>query len=454
MLYKILWLGFGCGLLLWGCNPQDEQKQTHITGSFTVADSLDSSGDYSGIGVTVIHRDTSREEADTLFHAVTDTGGHFSGTAVIERRDRYPVTVTRNERTLGQINVILADGDSVRITGELPDLSRTVSVTSREHEAQNVFERVEKNYNRVAQYAQAGLLTGDSLRAELEKWSGMFWDVYRDNKGTLAGDRAAAESIRLLNGWKNDEMMEKIRAVQHEDGLVDVAATYGKNYIAGERGADAAVAYLDTLIGLTDDEDRRMQISMEQIKLLYDSAHVDQAQQRLTDFQTAYSERETAAEWAESISYDLSYLSPGDSIPAFEFSDNGRLISRDSLLGTPYILEISTLAHPMYQDQFDRTVVIQSIYKNFGLEVITIPLDQSQITIDAFFEERVRAWPVSQAGAFDRDELLERFNVRRIPTRFLVDREGKIVRKYVGREYQDVIKGIQTLTNQENEPAS
>jgi len=44
---------------------------------------------------------------------------------------------------------------------------------------------------------------------------------------------------------------------------------------------------------------------------------------------------------------------------------------------------------------------------------------------------------------------MELFNIRVIPTRFLIDRKGRIVRKYVGREYTDVIQGIQSIIKQD-----
>lgn len=448
----------GCSIFFavwgWGCSQADQQKQTYISGTFSVADSIDSSGDYSGIGVTIIKRDSADADADTLYHTVTDTAGNFSGTAFFDEKDRYPMLVTRNNRTLGRLGIILADDDSVRITGALPNLSQTASIKSREHDALDVYQRIDRAYNRVAQYARAGLIKGDSLRDELDKWSDMYWDVYQDNKGTIASEMAASQSVRLLEGWKNEEMMEKVRSLQENDAFVNLALTYGKDYMATSNGLDAALAYLDTLQNVTEDETRKMRIKMEYIELLYDSARVDEAQERLAEFRSDYKDNNEASEWIETISYDLNYLSPGDTVPEFEFSDNGDIVSRDSLIGTPYILEITSLTNSLYQDQFDRTVVIQSIYKNFGLEVITLPLDNSQITIDAFFDERVKAWPVSDAGVFDREELLKRFNIQLIPTRFLVDREGEIVRKYVGREFQDVIQDIQTLINQEKEPAS
>jgi hypothetical protein len=304
-------------------------------------------------------------------------------------------------------------------------------------------------YQRIARYANAGRSSGDSLDQEHDTWSDRDLERYQDNRETRAGSLAAAEAIRLLQGWNGEKMMNRIRSVQDNDDLVYLGLNYGKDYLARIRGLQPTLAYLDTLSDITDGTQQLKNIERERIKLLYDSARISAAQERLDGFRQQYAEDSVAMEWAESIDYDLNYLSPGDELPSFAFSSNGETISRNSLLGRPYILEITRLSNELYQEQFDRTVVIHSIYKNYDLEVVTIPLDESQITVDAFFDERVRAWPVADAQAFDRDELLEKFNIRLIPTRFLVNSEGKIVRKYIGREYEEVIKGIQTLLNQD-----
>jgi glutathione peroxidase-family protein len=319
----------------------------------------------------------------------------------------------------------------------------------------DTFQRLGKNFRRVMQLSRSGQLKGDTLRDELQKWTNLYWDVYEDEKGTFASNFAAREAIKILESFDKPQMMNRIRAVDGHDDLSDLGATFGKRYIANNKGLDSALVYLDSLAKSTESANSSKRIAREEIKLLYDSARVDKAQQKLTAFKDAYPEDSTS-NWVESMSYDLNYLSPGDTIPQFQFSHNGKVISRDTLSGTPYILEITQLSNRLYQEQFDRTVVIHSIYKNYGLQVVTLPLDESQVTVDAFFEERVKPWPVADAQAFDRDQLLEKFNIRMIPTRFLVDENGKIIRKYVGNEFDDVIRGIQKIINKENneEPAS
>ncbi|MDZ7714696.1 MAG: TlpA disulfide reductase family protein [Balneolaceae bacterium] len=438
---------------IFGCSSEPEVNEAVINASFTVADSIDSSGDYSGIGLTIVHKDSANASADTLFHAVTDSAGTLKGTARFSERNEYLSYISRNGRNLARVGLILADKDTLDIKAEFPGIEQTFTVSSREHDAMNVYQRVNRSFERVRAFMQAGRVSQDSIGIELQKWSDIYWEVYKDYEGTLASQMGASESIRLLQGWNNEQMMERIKQVRENDDLVGLAATYGKDYLAEQEGLDYAVSYLDTLYKITEGKQAKMQIQMEQIKLLYDSAKVEAAKTRLASFNDQFEGNKQAQDWAENISYDLNYLAPGDTIPSFLFRENGQTISRDSLIGTPYILEITTLSNRLYQQQYDRTVVIHSIYKNYGLQIITLPLEDSQVTVDAFFEERIKPWPVADANAFDRAKLLEDFNIQLIPTRFLIDAEGKIYRKYVGREYQDVIQGIQALTDTERQPS-
>lgn len=430
-----------------GCSSDDAVKEAHIQGDFTVADSIESSGDYSGIGVTIIKKDSAAASADTLFAAKTDNDGSFSGTAKFTQRRQYSMLISQNGQTLGQTGVILAEGDTVKISGELPGLGQTLKIHSNEHDALKTYQRVERNFQRVRTYAQAGHLKGDSLVTELRKWPGIYWQVYKENSETLAAELSARRSIELLNEWDQPAMMEKLRQIKENDNLVVLAAIYGTEYLAQTEGLDYSLAYLDTLKNDTKNRQSGMRIQMERINLMYDSARVEQARASLQSFKDEYKKDSTAKEWAESMTYDLEYLSPGDAIPEFSFQANGNEVSRENMKGRPYLLEITLLSNSLYQQQYDRTVVIYNIYKNYNFQVITIPLDTSQVTVNAFFQERVKPWPVASANAFDINALAKTFNIKNVPVRFLVDRQGRIAHRYIGREYENVIQGIQQIMN-------
>lgn len=255
-------------VLFIGCSAEDKSKTAFINGTFTVSDSIDTSKNFSGIGLTIIKKDSANADADTLFHQITDSTGSLVGEAQIPEKRQYTALLSRNERNLARFGVILAEGDTVNISGELPDLENTIEIQSREHDAMETYRRVSKGYQRIAAFAQAGRLTGDSLSTELNKWSNLFWEVYEKNKGTLASEVAAAEAVRLLEGWNNEAMMQKIRSVQDKDEFISLGATYGKSYLASSEGLDYALSYLDTLQNNAKSEDTGMRVKMEQIKLL------------------------------------------------------------------------------------------------------------------------------------------------------------------------------------------
>jgi len=128
-------------------------------------------------------------------------------------------------------------------------------------------------------------------------------------------------------------------------------------------------------------------------------------------------------------------------------------INNEVLKGDTYILEISPLANYEYQNDYDRTLIINEIYKNYGLKIFTIPLDQSELTVNAFFEERRKTWSVAQIGTFDVQQIIQKFNVVQVPTRLLVDKDGVLIRKYERGEFKDVIQGLNQAFRDVNSPS-
>lgn len=430
-----------------GCSESEKKRQAMVKGTITIADSIGGNQDYSGTGITIVNRDSANTNSDTLFKSSTNTQGEFSGMAEFPERRQYTMVVSRNGQDLGQTGIILAEDDTLNITAELPDIGQTLNLNSREHNALKTYRRVDRNFRRLMAYGRAGRITVDSLANQLQNWPNIYWQVYEEHTGTLAAQFAAKKAIELLSQLDRAQMMERIGQIENNDKLVYLAATYGTEFTAENEGLNEAIRYLQELESKTGASNARMRIQMERINLLYDSSRVAQARKALNTFKNEFEENKIAQEWAASVEYDLDYLSPGDAIPEFSFANNGETISREKLKGTAYLLEITELSNPLYQQQFDRTTVIYSIYKNYNFEIITIPLDTTGAAVNAFFENRPRAWPVASPDAFNPQELLKIFNIQVLPVRFLVDQQGRIVRRYEGGEYRDVIKEIQNTLN-------
>lgn len=446
-------------LILAACSQEDKKEpymQTHITGKITVDAELDTTRDYSGIELKILRPDTLGQLNDTLFYAVTDEDGSYAGNARIPKSDIYPLSILRRSNELGVVNLVLADKDTVQFDAELPDLEETAQVQSRENDLFTSYERLQAGINRIFQFANAGLVTGDTLEMEMMKWSDMFWDFYEDNLNTFAGQQAAASSIRLLEGWQDELMMERLwKVIDDDPSLIPFASRIGIRYYTDEYNLDQALTFIDSLVTKNASDRINMELKMNKIKLLYDSARVETVKHELDRFKTEYQSYREASSWVENFEYELATLAPGSKLPDFEIITlEGNTITRESMKGKPYMLEFTRFDNFLYQQQFDRNIAIYHIYKNYGLEFLTVPFEATEVVMNAFFDERARLWPFAQPGTFNADELREKFNLNILPTRILVDKNGMIVRKYEGTEFNDIVRGLQiVLTDIKEEEA-
>jgi len=441
-------------LLFCSCASEPPVNETLIEGQLTVDPEIDETGNFSNFNLLIALRDTSGAFRDTIYHSITDQDGYFSGIARFEQKNLYPLVISRNNNTLGVVNIVLADGDTVRIQAEFPEFKETVNIRSKENNILETMDRVDRNFNRVMRFIAAGAVSEDSVEIELQKWSDIYWDIYSDHTGTYAADQALSRSASILEGWNDSLMIDRINKVMTRGETLPVTIRrLGTNYYANRYGVDKAVSYLDSLAAHSTDKNRKMTIESEMIKLLYDSANVQLASQKLKNFQNTYTDQQSGKQWADRIAYDIEHFSPGDRIPSFEFTTTeDEIIDHESLAGKPFLIEITRLDDPLYQDQYDRMFVISQLYQGFGLEVITIPLGSSEVTVNAFFEERAKQWPFVKPGSFDVEDLTKRFNIYSLPVRFLVNDRGELIRKYTGTEFDQIITGLQKIrTNQEED---
>lgn len=438
-------------LFLFSCSRKEtEIKNTaFVTGKITVDPEIDASSDYSGIRLYSTSQLDSGV-ADTLFIAETDSSGEFSGLATFPETDIYPMLVSRNQNIFGVLNMIFANEDTIRINGQIPDINNTVEIESYENEIYKTFERVDRGFNRVANFINAGMISADSIGIEIEKWSDIYWEVYETYPGTFAGKVSAETSISILRGWNDSLMVDRSGILLDDIGrIMPSTLQLIVEYYAESEGLDRAINELNKIKETTDSKPQILDIDIQKIELLYDSSRTREANNLLEVFKSNYSKNSSAMDWAENISYDLEFLTPGYPFPEFRFKTiDGDSLDNQSLLGKPFLIEITRFENLLYQQQFDRTISIYQIYQNFDLEIITVPVNTNNITLQAFFEERSLLWDIIDPTSFDSEELLNLLNISSVPTRFLVDREGMIVRRYVGNEYDDVVRGLQQIINQ------
>jgi len=134
-------------------------------------------------------------------------------------------------------------------------------------------------------------------------------------------------------------------------------------------------------------------------------------------------------------------------MPAFEIVLNAEeTISNESLSGSYYMLEIVLLADVNYQTVYPSLLeVFQSIADN-NVRFISIPLDNNQITVEAFFEERTKRWTFANAGVFDDSGILTTLRIEQVPTRYLVGPDGVIINRYFTQEINVLRNDINRIT--------
>lgn len=438
-----------------GCSGSDDVKESSalIRGTINVDEQLDSSGDFSGIELLITDRSMVSGNQDTLFYSITDSTGNFEETVKFQESGIYQMAILRNNNLFGVQNFILAPNDTISFNATLPDLASSSSLTSSENDLYQTVERVDRNFNRVARFINAGAVSADSVELELAKWSDIYWDVYQKYPGTYASMVAGNSSVTVARSWNDSLMVERSEQLLESEGFLRSSTrNVLSEYFAETGGIEEVLRFYEKLEALAKNERQKMEVRIDRIDFLYDSSLTVEANEYLSQFREFHSDNPDAMEWAENKSYDLEFLSPGSVFPDFGFSTlAGDSISSQSLKGSPYLLEVTRLDNSLYQQQYERTVAIHQIYSNFGLKIITVPLAVSPVALRAFYEERGMIWTVAQPGSFDTEEFIERFNVNQVPTRFLVNDKGEMVRRYVGNEYDDIVRGLQLIITQNNQ---
>lgn len=399
-------------------------------GQFSIADSLDDSGDFSQIKFQILFPDTA--SVDTLLTAVTDIQGRFAEDIQFPKLGRYITQVRRYGNLIASSSILLGHGDTVRISAELPGYNKTVSVDSKEEAVLKIYNRVQRGFNRIFAYVRAGQIPADTLPDVTMKWSELYWELYQQEKPHYGAKLAAAESARLLSIANDSLMLTRLAELSKEAMLVRANSVLGKQAISKYYGLDSALNYLYSLEKVTNDQLDRAYLIQEQVDLLADSLQHGRALKLLNQRSGEFARIKEFRQWAADLEKDFIAFTPGTLLPSIELSVEGKPFTLSEKLGKITLVEIAGLANSMYQNQLATVQGWHLVYKRFGFEVITLPLDESQVAINAFFDERGRNWTVADAGTVKNNDLLEKWNIYQVPTRFLIDEQGLIIGKYVG----------------------
>ncbi len=449
----------GCGNSREEPASEPAEERTRVYGSITLDDNFTPRpGDTlatEGTGVLLLDL-TGRP--DTLFRAVTDALGTFDGEAVFPGQGAYTIRLYRNERRLADSTLILAHQDTIRIEGSLPRFAGSARFHSAENEAMRTLNRLERQYNRVIQIAAAGGIAQDTIPYVLDNWSSIFWEVWDAWPGTVAARIAARESLRMLEDRNDELLLQRLRDYGDDENIRMLAARFGFMSVLQNSGLDAAIAWADSLEAESTSQETRLRIAKNRIEVLYDSSRIDQARSRIRDYEARFAGDQEADAWLSVMRRDVEELSPGMRLPGFELEvllpergDDDQpqtgFLTLEDLSGAPSLVEVVSLADRLYQASYPQLQTLYLIFNQEDVQFLSIPIEQSAIAVRAFYEERGQDWPVARAGAFAETDLEEQWNIYEMPVRFLINAEGRIIRKFHGHNINEILIELNRLIN-------
>ena len=434
------------GLLIAGCSSASHDSNVAIvTGTLTISEEiLDDDVDFSGIQLFIVAG--QNELRDTLFNALTDVDGFFSTVARVPERGVYPLVISRNNRVIHIGSMVLAPEDTVTVTGQLPDLDRTLRIDSRENRAMHTYERLQRLYGRVATLAFGGVVSQDSIPILMNQWSDLFWSMRDEYPGSYASNLASIDAIDILEGWNDGKVIERLNELDGNDIYFTVKLAYGGHVRARHEGLSSGIDYLNQLRRSVRDSDRRRAVDMRLIELMVDYGEYDMALDHARQLVRNTGSDELMREWAEDAVYRLENLMPGRLIPSFTLTFDGEPVTFP-LEGAPpvTVIEVVLLSDRNYQQSYTG---LQRLFRSVpegSARFFTVPLEQRQTTINAFFEERSRNWPFAPAGAYEEAGIIDLLRIEEVPTRIVLDRDGRILARLVGHDLRDLSEELDSI---------
>lgn len=141
------------------------------------------------------------------------------------------------------------------------------------------------------------------------------------------------------------------------------------------------------------------------------------------------------------------HAASGNSAPDFTVTDiNGKKLSLSSYRGKVVLLDFWATWCTPCRAEIPHFVEMQQQFGPQGLQVIGISMDDGPKPVKEFYEQYRINYPL----AVGDDKLAESFGgVLGLPVNFLIDRDGRIVKKYLGAtEVSDFDKDVADLLSQ------
>jgi peroxiredoxin len=123
-------------------------------------------------------------------------------------------------------------------------------------------------------------------------------------------------------------------------------------------------------------------------------------------------------------------LKEGTKIVDFELEDlSGNKVKLSSFSGKVVFLNFWATWCPPCREEMPSMQKLHLEFKDKGLEVVAVDIQEDQQTVESFFKEH----ELTFTGLLDTDgQTAQSYGVRSIPTSYIIDREGNVIAGKVG----------------------
>ena len=139
-----------------------------------------------------------------------------------------------------------------------------------------------------------------------------------------------------------------------------------------------------------------------------------------------------ALSWVACAMPDFRPLEPGDRVPAFNASTlDGEEFDAGDLVGAPYMLNIWATWCAPCRHEMPELQQLHDAYSDQGFQVVGVSVDDrgSRETIREFIAEIGVTFPIYHDPSWEIQDL---YGLLGLPGSFLMDAEGRLVRKWTG----------------------
>lgn len=446
----------GLVLLAGACRSEPEAPPvvtSYLEGRLTVDPSIDPTPDYAGFELLVASEDTSGA-IDTLGYAVTDTSGAFRMTVWAPERGIYPLVVSRRGTVLAMTQLVVAEGDSAMLTAQFPLGNRLLRIRSTENAAWTAYLNTRAQHNdALMRVLQEGGYDAGVLRRQVVQASEILWSLRQNYPGTIGADVASAEAIVMLDGWADSLLLARAPEIEPENPSYVEVARAARRAKAREAGLDSALALVRRFQERAGDAETKAALQSEIVVAYADSMHRSEALQAAEEIQRAYAGTQWVP-WAGRAIYEIEHLSPGMPAPSFTLTTLNRTpVSLAQLKGRFVVLEFYQPEDPEFQSQLPGRNALARALGGDALRFVSVSMQPDTLLNEAFIEGRDFPGLHVVAPLGLRSEIARAYNVSALPTRVLIDRQGLIVRKYVGNTLARLQDDLVALLSEPSPPA-